>query len=98
MRIRKLTLPASDVSASAAFFRDMLELPANGNVIQVGWSDLKSFCRDTERQAVADLHRSRTRLPTDRDSIHVLGGGITMDDLSTLQSLIDAHRAALGWY
>ncbi len=41
MRIRKLTLPASDVSASAAFFRDMLELPANGNVIQVGWSEIR---------------------------------------------------------
>ncbi|OCO98237.1 MULTISPECIES: glyoxalase/bleomycin resistance/dioxygenase family protein [unclassified Ensifer] len=41
MRIRKLSLPTSDVSKSAGFFRDLLELPTIGNSIQVGWSEIR---------------------------------------------------------
>lgn len=41
MRIITLTLPASDVSRSVAFFRDLLELPASGNSIRVGWSEIR---------------------------------------------------------
>ncbi|KSV88896.1 VOC family protein [Sinorhizobium sp. GL28] len=41
MRINRLTLPASDVSKSTAFFRDVLELPTAGNSIQVGWSEIR---------------------------------------------------------
>ncbi|MGE6780964.1 VOC family protein [Ensifer adhaerens] len=41
MRISRLILPASDVSKSAAFFRDVLELPTVGNSIQAGWSEIQ---------------------------------------------------------
>ncbi|WP_077962493.1 VOC family protein [Ensifer adhaerens] len=41
MRISRLILPASDVSKSAAFFRDVLELPTDGNSIQVGRSEIQ---------------------------------------------------------
>ncbi|MBD9555213.1 VOC family protein [Ensifer sp. ENS03] len=41
MHISRLILPASDVANSAAFFRDVLELPTAGNSIQVGWSEIQ---------------------------------------------------------
>lgn len=41
MRITQLTLPASDVSKSAAFFRDVLELPTAAGSVQVGWSEIR---------------------------------------------------------
>lgn len=41
MRIDKLTLPASDILKSAAFFRDVLDLPVTGNSIQAGWSEIR---------------------------------------------------------
>ena len=41
MHISRLILPASDVAKSAAFFRDVLELPTAGNSIQVGWSEIQ---------------------------------------------------------
>lgn len=41
MRIRKLTLPTSDVSKSVAFFRELLELPATESSIRVGWSEIR---------------------------------------------------------
>jgi hypothetical protein len=41
MRITRLRLLASDVSRSVSFFRDVLELPAAGNSIQVGWSEIQ---------------------------------------------------------
>ncbi|MGF6253909.1 hypothetical protein [Ensifer sp. LBL] len=41
MHISRLILPASDVAKSAAFFRDVLELPTAGNAIQVGRSEIQ---------------------------------------------------------
>lgn len=41
MRIRELTLPVSDIARSASFFRDVLELPADGHSIKVGWSRIQ---------------------------------------------------------
>lgn len=41
MRIEHLTLPVSDLAAVAAYFRDVLQLPVDGDRVQVGWSALQ---------------------------------------------------------
>ncbi|MFK0275640.1 VOC family protein [Ensifer sp. NPDC090286] len=41
MRISRLILPASNVSKSAGFFRDILDLPTAGGVIRIGWSEIQ---------------------------------------------------------
>jgi len=38
MRITRLSLPASDPAASAAFYRDVLQLPVAATQVRIGWS------------------------------------------------------------
>ncbi|QNH23205.1 hypothetical protein HEP73_04158 [Xanthomonas sp. GW] len=38
MRITHLSLPASDPAASAAFYRDVLQLPVAATQVRIGWS------------------------------------------------------------
>lgn len=40
MRITELRLPASDPAASAAFYRDVLQLPVAATRVRIGWSRL----------------------------------------------------------
>jgi catechol 2,3-dioxygenase-like lactoylglutathione lyase family enzyme len=40
MRITRLTLPSTDVDACLAFYRDVLQLPATGMTVHVGWTDI----------------------------------------------------------
>lgn len=41
MRIDHLILPVSDLAAVAGYFRDVLQLPVDGDRVQVGWSTLQ---------------------------------------------------------
>jgi catechol 2,3-dioxygenase-like lactoylglutathione lyase family enzyme len=40
MRITRLTLPSTDVEASLAFYRDVLQLRTTGTTVHVGWTDI----------------------------------------------------------
>jgi len=41
MRITHLTLPSSDPEACLAFYRDVLQLPVEGTVVRVGWTEVE---------------------------------------------------------
>jgi catechol-2,3-dioxygenase len=41
MRILQLALPVSDVAQVAAYFSDVLQLPVNGDSVQIGWTRLQ---------------------------------------------------------
>ncbi|WP_314101148.1 VOC family protein [uncultured Stenotrophomonas sp.] len=41
MRINVLQLPVSDVVAVAAWFADVMQLPVEGDAVQIGWTTLK---------------------------------------------------------
>lgn len=41
MRIDNLTLPVSNVTTVAAYFRDVLQLPVTQDTVQIGWSTLQ---------------------------------------------------------
>ncbi|WLA12209.1 VOC family protein [Xanthomonas translucens] len=41
MRIVQLSLPCSDPAASAAFYRDVLQLPVAASQVRIGWSQLE---------------------------------------------------------
>ncbi|WMJ70863.1 VOC family protein [Stenotrophomonas sp. 24(2023)] len=40
MRILELSLPVSDVAATARYFRDVLQQPVEGNAVRIGWSTI----------------------------------------------------------
>lgn len=46
MRITHLRLPSSDPAASAAFYRDVLQVPVDGTHVQIGWSRLDLVAAD----------------------------------------------------
>jgi len=48
MRITHLSLPASDPAASAAFYRDVLQLPVAATQVRIGWSLLDLLPADAE--------------------------------------------------
>ncbi|MDL5367024.1 hypothetical protein QSH18_15545 [Xanthomonas sp. NCPPB 2654] len=48
MRITQLSLPASDPGASAAFYRDVLQLPVVATQVRIGWSLLDLLPADAE--------------------------------------------------
>src|SRR5688572_16997582 len=48
MRITQLSLPASDPAASAAFYRDVLQLPVVATQVRIGWSLLDLLLADAE--------------------------------------------------
>ncbi|MCU1022572.1 VOC family protein [Stenotrophomonas maltophilia] len=54
MRLLHLTLPVSDVTGVAAYFRDVLQLPVSGNRIHIGWSTIE--LRLAEDVAVGGVH------------------------------------------
>jgi len=41
MRLLHLLLPSLDPAASAAFYRDVLDLPVHGHRVRAGWSDIE---------------------------------------------------------
>lgn len=41
MRILQLVLPVSDVAEVGAYFSDVLQLPVNGDSVQIGWTRLQ---------------------------------------------------------
>ncbi len=41
MRIQQIDLPVSDVAAAAAYCREVLELPVDGDAVRIGWSTLR---------------------------------------------------------
>lgn len=41
MRILHIALPVSDVAQVGAYFSDVLQLPVNGNSVQIGWTRLQ---------------------------------------------------------
>lgn len=41
MRIDHLTLPVSDLAATASYFRDTLQVPVDSDRVQLGWSTLQ---------------------------------------------------------
>jgi len=53
MRITHLSLPASDPAASAAFYRDVLQLPAAATQVRIGWSLLDLVAANA---AVGSVH------------------------------------------
>ncbi|AVY68310.1 hypothetical protein [Xanthomonas translucens] len=48
MRIVQLSLPASDPAASAAFYRDVLQLPVAATQVRIGWSLLDLVAANVE--------------------------------------------------
>jgi catechol 2,3-dioxygenase-like lactoylglutathione lyase family enzyme len=52
MRITRLTLPSTDVSACLAFYRDVLQLPTSGATVHVGWTDIDIVPTSTDTGAV----------------------------------------------
>lgn len=41
MRIRKVTIPTSDIAASASFFQDVLDLEVDRSTVSLGWSQIE---------------------------------------------------------
>lgn len=54
MRITQLVLPVSDVSATTAYFRDVMQLPVDAGRVRVGWSTLVPVPADDA--AVGGVH------------------------------------------
>jgi catechol 2,3-dioxygenase-like lactoylglutathione lyase family enzyme len=48
MRITRLTLPSTDVSACLAFYRDVLQFPTSGRTVHVGWTDVELVATTTD--------------------------------------------------
>lgn len=54
MRILDLTLPVSDVARVGAYFHDVLQLPVEGDVVQVGWTRVQ--LRDAGPDPTGGVH------------------------------------------
>lgn len=48
MRIRNLALSVSHVTEVGAYFRDVLQLPVNGDCVQIGWTRLQVQAADSD--------------------------------------------------
>jgi catechol 2,3-dioxygenase-like lactoylglutathione lyase family enzyme len=55
MRIHRVQFPVPDVSASAAFFRDVLGLPAAEGLVRIGWTRLSLVAAAEARPATQHL-------------------------------------------
>jgi catechol-2,3-dioxygenase len=63
MRINVLQLPVSDVSAVAAWFGEVMQLPVQGSAVQIGWTTLQ--LRDAGSDPVGGVHLA-FNVPADR--------------------------------
>lgn len=54
MRIRKVTLPVTDVTAASRFFGDLLQLQTSGAEVAIGWSTIELVRSDSAR--VGGIH------------------------------------------
>lgn len=48
MRLRQLTLPVSDIAEVGAYFSKVLQLPVDGDAVQIGWTRLRLRAAGTD--------------------------------------------------